>query len=141
MPWQFDKSIELGVAAYQEKHNLLTAAQIKAKRKGLGWSQQELADRANVGIASIKRWERGRQVQTAANDNTLQSTFSFGNQEGDLVFVSVTQTRFFTIGEMRSFSPNRPANPMVYKIKQSPLRSNTLGWGISDHPFNEECYA
>ena len=138
---QANKAIELGVAAFQAENNLLTAAAIKEKREELELTQRQLADRANVGIASVKRWESGRQVQTAANDQALRNTFSQRQEDCDLDFTEVTYTRFYMTVELRSFSKDQPANPMVKTVKSSPLRTQTTEWGISDHPFNEPSYA
>ncbi len=73
---QADRAFEIGVAAYQKGHRLLTAAEIKDERIRRGWTQEELANFAHVGKASIKRWERGRRVQTSANDQALRHAFS-----------------------------------------------------------------
>jgi putative zinc finger/helix-turn-helix YgiT family protein len=56
--------------AYRRTAKLLTGEQIIAGRKKLGWTQEELARAANVGIASVKRWETG-QIQTKAMDDIL----------------------------------------------------------------------
>ena len=50
---------------------LLTGEQIVEGRKKLSWTQEDLARAANVGIASIKRWETG-QIQTKAMDDILR---------------------------------------------------------------------
>jgi predicted transcriptional regulator len=42
---------------------MVTAAQIRAARALLGWSQQDLADRAIVSLNAVNRLERG-QVDT-----------------------------------------------------------------------------
>lgn len=60
--------------AYRKKVGLLTSAEIKEKRKELDLSQKELADRAGVGIASIKRWENGI-IQTKSMDSVLKAAF------------------------------------------------------------------
>lgn len=39
---------------------MITARQIKAARALLGWSQQELADRAIVSLNAVTRLERGQ---------------------------------------------------------------------------------
>ena len=49
--------------AYRIAADLLTGGEIVEERKRLGWSQDKLARVVNVGVASVKRWERG-QVQT-----------------------------------------------------------------------------
>ncbi len=45
--------------AYRKAVNLLTGEEIVEKRKKLNLTQEALAKRMNVGIASIKRWEGG----------------------------------------------------------------------------------
>jgi len=61
--------------AYRSAVKLLTGGQIVEGRKRLNWSQEDLAKAANVGIASIKRWETG-QVQTKAMDDVLRNALS-----------------------------------------------------------------
>lgn len=60
------------VAAYQQAHGLLTAAELKNARQVAGWSQLDLAERTSLGIATIKRLEGGTTVQTEANDQLLR---------------------------------------------------------------------
>ncbi len=60
--------------AYRKKVGLMTGAEIRDQRKRLGFSQKELAKRAGVGIASIKRWENGI-IQTKAMNRALTSAF------------------------------------------------------------------
>lgn len=57
--------------AYRSKVNLLTGQEIKSLREAKGLTQQQLADRMNVGIASIKRWETG-MVQSKSMDHALR---------------------------------------------------------------------
>ena len=61
--------------AYRKAARLLTGEQIVEGRKKLKWNQEDLAKAANVGIASIKRWETG-QVQTKAMDDVLRRALS-----------------------------------------------------------------
>ena len=56
--------------AYRKKAGLLTSEQIKQGRKKLDLTQSELAEKLNVGIASIKRWE-GVQIQSKAMNIAL----------------------------------------------------------------------
>jgi transcriptional regulator with XRE-family HTH domain len=51
---------------------LLTGQQIADGRKKLGLTQEELAERANIGIASIKRWE-GTTIQSRSMDRLLRT--------------------------------------------------------------------
>jgi putative zinc finger/helix-turn-helix YgiT family protein len=57
--------------AYRRAVNLLTGKEIREGRKKLKLSQDALARRMNVGIASIKRWEGGL-IQTKAMDKALR---------------------------------------------------------------------
>lgn len=61
--------------AYRKTAGLLTGAAIAEARKQHGWSQEELAKVINVGVASVKRWERG-QVQTPVMDQALRAAFA-----------------------------------------------------------------
>jgi putative zinc finger/helix-turn-helix YgiT family protein len=60
---------------YRSVVKLLTGEQIVEGRRKLKWTQEELARAANVGIASIKRWETG-QIQTKAMDDVLRRALS-----------------------------------------------------------------
>lgn len=61
--------------AYRKAAGLLTSADIVEGRKERGWSQEELARAVNVGVASVKRWERG-QIQTPVMDGALRAVFA-----------------------------------------------------------------
>lgn len=56
---------------FRQKHFLMTGAEIKRRRKELNWSQQDLAEKTGVGLASIKRWEMGK-IQDKAMDQLLR---------------------------------------------------------------------
>jgi putative zinc finger/helix-turn-helix YgiT family protein len=60
--------------AYRKKEGLLTGAEIREQREKLGLSQKELAKKAGVGIASIKRWENGI-IQTKPMNAALRMAF------------------------------------------------------------------
>lgn len=60
--------------AYRKKMGLLTGSEIRSQRERLNLSQSELARRAGVGIASIKRWENGI-IQTKSMNSALKSAF------------------------------------------------------------------
>lgn len=57
--------------AYRSRVDLLTGQEIKSLREARGLTQQQLADRMNVGIASLKRWETG-MVQSKSMDHALR---------------------------------------------------------------------
>jgi putative zinc finger/helix-turn-helix YgiT family protein len=61
--------------AYRASVRLLTSGQIVEGRRKQRWTQDDLAKAANVGIASIKRWETG-QIQTRAMDGVLRRVLS-----------------------------------------------------------------
>lgn len=60
--------------AYRKAAGLLTGEEIVEGRSRNGWTQDDLARKINVGIASVKRWEGG-QIQTKAMDDALQRAF------------------------------------------------------------------
>lgn len=43
----------------KQKPIMITPAQMRAGRALLGWSQQQLADAASIGLASVNNYERG----------------------------------------------------------------------------------
>lgn len=43
----------------KKKPDMITPAQMRAGRALLGWSQQQLADAAAIGLASVNNYERG----------------------------------------------------------------------------------
>ncbi len=45
---------------------MITARQIRAARAFLGWSQQELADKAKLARTTIQRIEKGQDAQWSA---------------------------------------------------------------------------
>ncbi len=51
---------------------LMTPAEIRELRARHGLSQQELATLTGIGIASIKRWERGALLQNESSDRLLR---------------------------------------------------------------------
>lgn len=57
--------------AYRRKKGLLTCEEIRLARKKRGWTQDDLAEKARVGIASVKRWELGR-IQSRSMDNLIR---------------------------------------------------------------------
>jgi len=68
--------------AYRKSMNLLSGDEIVKGRKQKGWSQEDLTKAINVGIASIKRWEKG-QIQTRPMDDALRRAFNDGAQSCD----------------------------------------------------------
>lgn len=81
--------------AYRKKVGLLTSEQIKQGRKKLDLTQCELAEKLNVGIASIKRWE-GVQIQSKAMNTALINGLR-GKTVGDIY----TGNRDFSIPRVK----------------------------------------
>ena len=81
--------------AYRQAVNLLTGEEIREGRKKLRLSQDALAKRMNVGIASIKRWEGGL-IQTKAMDRALRLALQ-GQIPGD----NYTGNRTFSIPRIK----------------------------------------
>ena len=57
--------------AFRKRVGLLTGGEIKSLRKKRGLTQQDLADRVKIGVASIKRWETGL-IQSKSMDHALR---------------------------------------------------------------------
>ncbi|MFQ3456936.1 helix-turn-helix domain-containing protein [Bradyrhizobium sp. UFLA01-814] len=51
---------------------MITARQIRAARALLGWTQQELADRAIVALNAVARIERGSSDPRASTINAIE---------------------------------------------------------------------
>ncbi len=81
--------------AYRKAVNLLTGEEIIEKRKRLNLTQEALAKRMNVGIASIKRWEGGT-IQSKSMDHTLRIALGGQNAGG-----SCTGNRAFSIPRIK----------------------------------------
>jgi putative zinc finger/helix-turn-helix YgiT family protein len=56
---QVDELRKQTVEEYRQQHHLLTSTEIILRRGIRGMSQQDFAKFIGVGVASIKRWERG----------------------------------------------------------------------------------
>ena|SRR6056297_1125503 len=56
----------------RKKRGLLTGAAIRNLRQAKGFTQEELADLIEVGVASIKRWEKSN-IQSASMDRRLRT--------------------------------------------------------------------
>jgi len=59
----------------------ISAAQLRAARGLLGWSQQELAERAEVGRATITDFEAGKRAPYATTLMRLQERLSAAGVE------------------------------------------------------------
>jgi len=98
---------------YRAVVKLLTGEQIIEARKKLGWTQEKLARAANVGIASIKRWETG-QIQTKAMDNILRSVLTGGTNIPDIY----TGNRLLSLARIKLVL-ERVSRPLDRKLLKS----------------------
>jgi len=81
--------------AHRKAINLLTGKEIREGRKRLNLTQDALAKRMTVGIASIKRWEGGL-IQSKAMDKALRMAL-----RGQVVGDSYTGNRTFSIPRIK----------------------------------------
>jgi putative zinc finger/helix-turn-helix YgiT family protein len=89
-------SIQKAIAdAFRQAVNLLTGYEIVEKRRRFNLTQEALAKRMNVGIASIKRWEGGT-IQSKSMDHALRIALG-GQSAGD----SCTGNRTFSIPRIK----------------------------------------
>jgi ribosome-binding protein aMBF1 (putative translation factor) len=51
----------------------MSPEQVRAARNWLAWTQAELADRAKVGLSTVKDYESGKRVPIANNLAALKS--------------------------------------------------------------------
>jgi transcriptional regulator with XRE-family HTH domain len=51
---------------------MLTPEQSRAARGWLDWSQQNLAEQANVSLSTVRDFEKGRRIPIANNLNALR---------------------------------------------------------------------
>ena len=89
-------SVQKAIAdAFREKKSFLTGKDIRYLRKQKGWTQKALAERLNVGIASIKRWETGL-IQSKPMDNALRM-----HLQGQTAIDTYTGDREFSVGRIK----------------------------------------
>lgn len=81
--------------SYRKAVNLLTGKEMREGRKRLKLSQETLAKRMNVGIASIKRWEGGF-IQSRSMDKALRIAI-----QGRIIGDNYTGNRTFSIPRIK----------------------------------------
>ena len=77
------------MASVRHDYEMITSRQIRAARAMLGWSRQDLADRAIISISTVRRMEEG---ETNHRLNSIECTqkileeagieFSFKGDDG-----------------------------------------------------------
>ena len=71
------------MSAIQKKHRRLLGEAVRAKRKRIGFSQEKLAERADLSTVFISRIERG--VESPSVDNLVKIAKALGERVRDLV--------------------------------------------------------
>ena len=61
--------------AFRRAANLLEPEEIRRRREELGLTQAALAERLEVGTATVSRWETGAQIQQRSLDKLLRLYF------------------------------------------------------------------
>ena len=56
----------------------MSSQQCRAARAWLGWTQQELAVRAHVGLSTVKDFEKGERKPIAATAEVMQRAIEAG---------------------------------------------------------------
>ncbi|MCX6865342.1 MAG: hypothetical protein NTV46_03840 [Verrucomicrobia bacterium] len=75
-PTQATEAVKVAVTAYQQNHSLLTANEIRNQRQARGISASELAHKAKIGEATVKRLEAGTTVQQTSTNELLSLIFA-----------------------------------------------------------------
>lgn len=70
-PAQATAGVLIAVEAFQQKHGMLTGADVRSRREILNWTQEDLVRESGVSIASIKRLESGVHVLSKLHNDTL----------------------------------------------------------------------
>jgi putative zinc finger/helix-turn-helix YgiT family protein len=109
--------------AYRASVKLLTGEQMIKGRKKRSWTQEDLARAANVGVASVKRWETG-QIQTKVMDDVLRRALSgeaicgdpyTGNRPFSLARIKLVLNHFSRL--LRRTLLKSPPDKMLYAAK------------------------
>ena len=80
---------------YRKRVGLLTGQQIADGRKKVGLTQEELSERASIGIASIKRWE-GTTIQSRSMDRLLRAAL-----KGEICGDPCSGNRHFSVARIK----------------------------------------
>lgn len=59
----------------------MSPEQVRAARNWLGWTQAELAERANVGLSTVKDYESAKRVPIANNLEAIKSALEKGGMK------------------------------------------------------------
>jgi ribosome-binding protein aMBF1 (putative translation factor) len=78
----------------------MSPEQVRAARGWLGWSQQDLAKRASVGLSTLKDFENGTRTPIANNLGAIQRALEAAGVE--LVFDNAGKPKGVNIGAVGS---------------------------------------
>lgn len=93
-----------------------SAEQSRAARGWLGWSQADLAKRANVSLRTLQAFEKGEKIPIANNLAAIRGAIEAAgvsllfDTEGNATGIAVAAGRCLTGGEDRRRSPTAPRN-------------------------------
>ena len=78
--------------ALRKAAGLLSPEQIRASRTKLALTQKQLAERLQIGEATLSRWETGAQIQQRAFDQMLKLYFALPEVRNYLEPTAVSQS-------------------------------------------------
>lgn len=81
------------------RRETFTPRHVKAARSWLGWTAEMLSEKSNVGISTVRDFERGARHPIVANLKSMRSAF----EEEGIVF---TEHGFFQTEEALSEHPS-----------------------------------
>ena len=107
------KTIELTrLAGFGPSRPMITASQCRAARGLLDWTQQQLADAARIGVATVRLFESEATETRQATLAVLRQAFEFAGVEftnGDQPGVRLTKAAAAHSGRRKQ--SGRPARP------------------------------
>jgi len=120
---QLGARVRTTTKAYQKKHGLLTADEIRHRRLALGYqTQQALSDAApNIAIATLKRLEGGWHMQDTATDILLRRELHLLEENQKLK----QQIKFFQETPWLASRNTRNANAESYTNPTAPMNTTT----------------
>jgi len=131
---QADRSVAIAVTAYHDKHGLLTGALCRKRRKIVGLTQSDLADKSGVGIASIKRLESGVHVLSQVHNEAIARTLESADHEMSMVPRGVQlQTDWPTAKSVWTTCEGMAEIVATYAMDEVAIDEET-GYGIVDEP-------
>lgn len=142
--WMSAEQDERIVQALRDKVGLLNPCEIKAQRKQLGLTQEQLANKIGAAKESVCRWETGALIQSVSTDRLLRMFFEYpaepiwSNQrtEARLSVVDARGSIFDTIAESRR-STERELNAELLQVFRNSIECQLLsGLLVDDTKFS-----